>query len=204
MLSALFGALLGLLGAAPAAGADDSAYRYWSFWTWDGDEGRWAYATQGPGTLRVRDGDVLGFRFAVSDESSDTRAPRGESDFEAICGGAGGGGDRVALVIDFGTPADAPSGEAPPEARTACAEVADGATAAEALAGVAEPLRYNSDALLCAIAGYPARGCADQLSRESEADGGDSGGGSAVAVLVGTGTVAVLAAAAWTRARRRR
>ncbi|WP_326599268.1 SCO2322 family protein [Streptomyces sp. NBC_01803] len=203
-------ALLTGLGAAPAS-ADDSAYRYWSFWTWDGDERQWAYATQGPGTLRVRDGDVLGFRFAVSAESSDTRVPRGAGDFGAVCGDGGegadgGGGERVALVIDFGTPGDAPGSETPPEARTECAEVDGGATAAEALAGVAEPLRYNSDALLCAIAGYPARGCADQLSEESGGDASDSGdgGGSAVAVLAGTGTVAALAVAAWIRARRRR
>ncbi|MDT0346310.1 SCO2322 family protein [Streptomyces litchfieldiae] len=198
-------------GAAPAA-ADDSGYRYWSFWTWDEADGGWAYATQGPGTLRPSDGDVLGFRFAVSTESSDTQEPRGESDFAAICGDAAeSGGERVALVIDFGTAEDAPGGESPPQPRTECAELPDGGTAAEALAATAEPLRYNSDALLCAIAGYPERGCADQLgggSEESNASEGDAedggGGGSAGALAAGAGVVVLLAAAAVVRARRRR
>ncbi|WP_234348091.1 SCO2322 family protein [Streptomyces specialis] len=202
-MAAVVTVVSGLLGpgAAPAVAAD-SAYRYWSFWTWDTDEDRWTYATQGPGTLRVGDGDLIGFRFAVSDGASDMRAPRDASAYDAICGDGAG----VAIVVDFGTARDAPEGETPPAPRTACARPPGGATAAEALAGVAEPLRYDSDALLCAIAGYPARGCADQLSEDGDGDSAASGdgGGSAVAVLAGVGTVAALAAAAWLRARRRR
>jgi hypothetical protein len=204
-----------LAGAAPiSARSQDSGYRYWSFWEGE-DGGGWSYATQGPGTWRPGEGDVLGFRFAVSTEASDTHQPRGEAAFGPICGESAEG--RVALVIDFGTPAHAPDGERPPEprTRTECAPVDDGATVAEILAEVAEPLRYDSSGLLCAIAGYPEQGCGEQVSSDgddADADASDTasaeksgddgaGGGSTVAVLVGVGTVALLAAAAFRRSR---
>ncbi|ONK14719.1 SCO2322 family protein [Streptomyces sp. MP131-18] len=213
--SAALGGLLVPAGAAPAA-ADDDRYRYWSFWTWDTAEERWSYAVQGPGTLRPGHGDVLGFRFAESTGTADASAPRGAGDFAAACGpGDAGEGERVALVLDFGTARDAPGGAAPPERRAECAPLPDGGTAAEALAAVAEPLRYDANALLCAIAGYPARGCADEISDgpgggaddETQAGGdadGDDGGGSGVAVLAGVGVVAALGTAALLRARRHR
>ncbi|MFF5443404.1 SCO2322 family protein [Streptomyces sp. NPDC012888] len=173
--------LLSVLSAAPAQAA---GYRYWSFWD-GGTGGPWKYASQGPSTARPADGEVLGFRFAVSqDAAAEAARPRAAADFAAVCGTtpAAEGRKRVALVIDFGVQADAPSGEAPPQAgpRTACAQVAPGATAAEALAAVAKPLRYDSAALLCAISGYPSQGCGDQVS-----DPGTSAGTSTSA---GTGT----------------
>lgn len=158
----ILAALLPLLAGAGQAQA--AGYRYWSFWDLDGD--RWTYATQGPSVARPADGDVQGFRFAVSEESDDSAQPRGAADFAVICAKtpAKDGSKRVALVIDFGTAEDAPSGETPPANRTACARVAPDASTAEALASVAEPLRYDNSALLCAIAGYPERGCGEQVS----------------------------------------
>jgi MYXO-CTERM domain-containing protein len=207
-----------LAGAAPiSARAQDSGYRYWSFWEGE-DGGGWSYATQGPGTWRPGEGDVLGFRFAVSTEASDAHQPRGEAAFGPVCGDSAEG--RVALVIDFGTPAHAPDGERPPEPRTECAPADDGATVAEILAEVVEPLRYDSSGLLCAIAGYPEQGCGEQVSTDgdstdstdptdasgtaSDEESGDDGGGggsSTVAVLAGVGVVALLAAAALRRSR---
>ncbi|GAB3167668.1 SCO2322 family protein [Streptomyces incanus] len=157
--------LAALLPLSAGAGqAQAAGYRYWSFWDLDGD--RWTYATQGPSVARPADGDVQGFRFAVSEESDDSSQPRGAADFAGICAQtpAKDGSKRVALVIDFGTAEDAPSGETPPANRTACARVAPDASTAEALASVAEPLRYDNSALLCAIAGYPQRGCGEQVS----------------------------------------
>ncbi|WP_410538739.1 SCO2322 family protein [Streptomyces sp. KL2] len=214
VLATVFTAVPAAVGAAPAHAA---GYRYWSFWERDGD--RWTYATQGPGTLRPEDGDVLGFRFAVSEDSAEADKPRGTGDFEEICGGAeaGEGGKRIALSIDFGTRADAPEGERPPRSRTECARVPEDGTAADALAAVLKPLRYNSDSLLCAIAGYPRTGCGEQVSgpaaETADAPGdatapGDtaaSGDGGPSAGLAGGGAVvAVLAAAAVWQARRRR
>jgi hypothetical protein len=162
---------------------------------------------------------VQGFRFTVGASADDAAGPRGPADFEAICDGtpAREGRKRVALVIDFGTTSDAPSGETPPRPRTACASIAPDATTADALASVAKPLRYDTNALLCAIAGYPEQGCADAVSdsgtdtepsgtdAESEAGkGSDGGGGPSVGLFAGAGLVALLAAAAWWQARRRR
>ncbi|MFD5780728.1 SCO2322 family protein [Streptomyces sp. NPDC126933] len=154
-----------------AGNAQAAGYRYWSFWESGG--GKWTYATQGPATARPADGAVRGFRFSVSEDSGDAAKPRRTPDFEAVCGDtpAEDGRKRIAVVIDSGTPADAPDGETPPALRAGCARVGEDATAADALAVVAKPLRYNSAALLCAISGYPASGCGDQVS----VPGGDGG-----------------------------
>ncbi|MFJ3302015.1 SCO2322 family protein [Streptomyces sp. NPDC086549] len=207
LLAALF--LWGSVGQAQAVG-----YRYWSFWERDGS--KWIYATQGPSTARPGDGDVQGFRFAVSEDSADATRPRGTADFHSICAGtpAAAGKKRVALVIDFGTSSDAPSGESPPARRTACARVSPDATTAEALAAVAKPLRYDTNALLCAISGYPEKGCGEQVSAEKQGkaekaekkgDGKpkDSDHGPSVGLLAGAGVVVLLGAAALWQARRR-
>ncbi|MEU9639792.1 SCO2322 family protein [Streptomyces tendae] len=203
--------LIGTAGQAQAAG-----YRYWSFW--DRDGGKWAYATQGPSLVRPSDGDVQGFRFAVSENSDDAAQPRGTADFAAICAKtpAEDGSKRVALVLDFGAASDAPSGETPPAPRTACAQVSPDATTADALAAVAGPLRYDTNALLCAIAGYPKTGCGEQVAQEQEKqeeqgtttapeqkDTSDDGGPS-VGLIAGTAVIAALAAAGAWQARRRR
>lgn len=203
--------LLGVLAAAPAQAA---GYRYWSFWDRDGS--RWTYASQGPGSARPDDGDVQGFRFSVSDNSQDAAKPRGAADFGTICAKtpAEDGRKRIALVIDFGTPGDAPGGESPPKPRTACARIAEDATSADALAAVARPLRYDSNALLCAIANYPKSGCGEQVSGNGEAKDtekkpgardteGDSGGPS-VGLIAGVAAIALLGGAAVWQARRRR
>ncbi|MGW3205350.1 SCO2322 family protein [Streptomyces sp. NPDC001135] len=202
--ASLLGAALVLLagtGQAHAAG-----YRYWSFWERTG--GHWTYATQGPSTVRPDDGAVEGFRFAVSADSADASRPRGAADFGTICAGtpAASGTKRVALVLDFGTAADAPSGEAPPARRTACARVSTDATAADALAAVAPPLRYDTNALLCAIAGYPEKGCGEQVASGQKAGvkSGGSESGPSLGLPIGAGVVALLAGAAVWQSRRRR
>ncbi|WP_030379619.1 MULTISPECIES: SCO2322 family protein [unclassified Streptomyces] len=201
----LLSAFLLLAGAGQARAA---GYRYWSFWERDGDH--WTYATQGPSLARPSDGDVQGFRFAVSEDSADATRPRGDAAFADICARtpARAGAKRVALVLDFGTAADAPSGETPPARRVACARVAPDATTAEALASVAKPLRYDTNALLCAISGYPQKGCGEQVAAAGAASGagesdGDSGGGPSVGLLAGGAVIILLAAAGVWQARRR-
>lgn len=214
VIGALFAALLGVLAAAPAQAA---GYRYWSFW--DRDGAKWAYASQGPSTARPDDGAVQGFRFSVSDDSRDSAKPRGAADFDTICAKTPAKDDRkrIALVIDFGTPGDAPGGETPPKPRTACALIADDATSADALAAVAKPLRYDSNALLCAIANYPKAGCGEQVSGNGESEGAEKkpaaseagekesdSGGPSVGLIAGVAAIALLGGAAVWQARRRR
>ncbi|MER7911798.1 SCO2322 family protein [Streptomyces sp. NPDC096068] len=206
------GALLTLAGVA-AAPAHAAGYRYWSYWESDGGK-PWAYATQGPATARPADGDAVGFRFAVSQETDDTAKPTAAPDFARICAdvAAKDGTKRIAVVIDFGGPADAPPGEAPPARRvtTGCAQVRPDATGAEALAAVAKPLRYGSGAMLCGIAGYPARGCGEEVGEEPTATASptaakkqDDGGGPSVGVLAGGAAVLALGGAAIWKARHR-
>ncbi|MER7520766.1 SCO2322 family protein [Streptomyces sp. NPDC126499] len=217
---------------AAASPAEAAGYRYWSFW-----EGRaggtWGYATQGPATARPADGDTIGFRFAVSRDSSDATRPSAAPDFARVCSGVAekDGSKRVAVVIDFGRPEDAPPGETPPAPalRTGCPQVREDATAAEVLAAVAKPLRYDSKALLCGIAGYPAQGCGEQVADAgteppkggagtsspvtapvttargtSTTTGSDSGGGPSVGLVAGGAAVLLLGAAGVWQARRRR
>ncbi|THA78623.1 hypothetical protein E6R60_04045 [Streptomyces sp. A0642] len=220
VLLVVLGAVLAVLGTGTAQAA---GYRYWSFW--EGSGSGWAYATQGPSLVRPDDGSVQGFRFSVSADSQDAAKPRRSPGFAEICAHtpAASGAKRIALVIDPGTAADAPDGETPPAPRTACARVPEDASSADALASVAKPLRYGSDALLCAISGYPASGCGEQVTGDGDAGGGRTadasapssagvtagghgpdGGGPSAGVLVGVAAVLLLGIAAVAQARRRR
>ncbi|MEG3626461.1 SCO2322 family protein [Streptomyces poriticola] len=216
-LSALAALLLTCSVIGGAGQAQAVGYRYWSFWERDG--GSWVYATQGPSTARPSDGAVQGFRFAVSENSQDAAKPRGTADFATICAQTPekAGTKRVALVLDFGTASDAPSGETPPDGRTACARISPEATTADALAAVAGPLRYNASALLCAITGYPQKGCGEQVSQERKpetstatpgaaatAGRASDDGGPSVGLVAGIAAVAALGTAAAWQARRRR
>nr|WP_107473946.1 SCO2322 family protein [Streptomyces sp. TP-A0874] len=202
------------LVVSSAVPAHAEGYRYWSFWEWA--DGGWSYATEGPATTRPADGAVQGYRFSVSEDSQAGAKPRGAADFDAVCADtpAEEGSKRVAVVLDFGTAADAPAGERPPQPRTACARVSEDASGGEALAAVAKPLRYNSAALLCGIAGYPAKGCGEPVSGDSGRTSEDTGaadghladdGGSGPSFGLYTGLIAVLAlgAAGLWQARRR-
>ncbi|WP_399091574.1 SCO2322 family protein [Streptomyces sp. BBFR2] len=215
MRGARWAGALALAGAVavPLAGpaqAQGQAYRYWSFW--DGAGGKWTYATQGPATLRPADGAVAGFRFTVSAESSAVARPRAATDFKTLCAGTPekSGTKRIGVVVDFGSAADAPGGERPPKERTACARVPEDASAGEALAAVAEPLRYDAQGMLCGIAEYPKAGCAEQVggAGEPKASGkpsaGADGGGPSAGLLGGGAAVVALGAAAVWQARRRR
>ncbi|MFI0236430.1 SCO2322 family protein [Streptomyces sp. NPDC016845] len=207
----LLAALLGLT-AVPAQAA---GYRYWSFWERNSDSGAWTYASTGPSGTRPADGEVQGFRFSVSADSKDATQPRGAADFDTVCADtpAKPGTKRVALVIDFGTARDAPGDETPPEARTACAQVGEDATSADALASAAEPLRYDSNALLCAISGYPRSGCGEQVtdtdtsaakSASPARSSHSSRSGPSVGVIAGVAVVAALGVGAIWQAKRRR
>jgi hypothetical protein len=224
----LTGAAAGIvLTLAAAAPAEAAGYRYWSFWQSDGGA-TWAYATQGPATARPADGGAIGFRFAVSEDTADASRPSAGPDFSAICTGVEkkAGTKRVAVVVDFGSPADAPQGETPPAPalRTGCAQVREDATGAEALAAVVKPLRYDSAALLCGIAGYPAKGCGEQVAETGPRNptpragtptgdptvtvtataGGDGGDdGPSAGIVVGGAAVLALGGAAVWKARRR-
>src|SRR4051812_47310980 len=102
-----------VLVAAPAQAA---AFRYWSYW--HVSDGAWKFSPIGATGYRPGDGQVEAWRFAVSPGTTSAPAPRTApaTAFATICAKtpAEDGMKRVALVVDFGTEADAPSGESPP------------------------------------------------------------------------------------------
>ncbi len=216
MLAALplAAAALAVLPAAPAHAAD---YRYWSFWERRGTT--WQFAPGGPAATRPADGAVEGWRFGVSTPSAGVAPPRGTADFAVICAAttARPGLKRLAIVLDFGTQQDAPDGDIPPQQHTACAQLPPAASAADALAAVAKPLRYDGSGLLCAIAGYPHSGCGERLapspppgtatpSPTATAHAGSERHGTVpyLAPAAALAAAAALGAAALRRARRRR
>lgn len=145
--------LLGSAAITPAF-ADD-AYRYWSYW--NADTGSWQYAKLGPAMTKATDGGVDGWRYGVGTTKTST-PPAIAPDFDSICGDTAAPADqvRVAVVIDYGSDAGAPT------PRSACAVIANGLTRASALAAVA-PLRLNQG-FVCGIDNFPATGCGEPAS----------------------------------------
>lgn len=151
--------------AEPSTVTAQSAYRYWSYW-WGQADGGWTYASMGAPSTRPKDGAVEGWRFAISgDGPSSSRAPRTSANMAALCPdltSAPSGQKRVAVVLDFGTASEAPSGETPPPARVACVVVPTSANGVQVLAA-ATSIR-SKDGLVCALSGYPHDECANTVA----------------------------------------
>ncbi|GAB3622377.1 SCO2322 family protein [Mariniluteicoccus endophyticus] len=171
-LRRLAAALLVAIGAlsliAPPAHAEDG-YRYWSFWQATGTT--WDYAQKGADGIVPDDGQVLGWRFA-SAGMNDRRTPRAAGDFAQICAAAPAedGKKRVAVVIDQGTPADAPiAATDKPDGKVngTCVVAAPEATAADVLAQVADVRKEKGKT--CGIGGYPATACTDAVRIDAPA-----------------------------------
>ena len=159
LLAAAGLAVLGL--GSPAQAAD--GYRYWNYLHLK--DGAWAFSQVGAGDYQPADGAVEGYRFGTS-TTADGIAPRADLDqvtFDAICGSAqdDAGQKRVAVVIDYGTAADA-DGTTPPEPRADCAVVGSDATGQQVLAAVADV--RASKGLTCALDGYPSSGCGEPVA----------------------------------------
>ena len=163
-------AAVALLAAVvlPAPTAQATAYRYWSYWV--GTDGPWSFSAQGAARV-PQDGDVDGWRFAVSQSTGSSTPPRHLSDFESICGdtAAADGRKRVGVVIDFGTGTDAPPGQTPPAGPVVgCVVVASDANGYAVLDAVTS-LRVDAG-LICGIAGYPSTGCGEPVDDDGSDD----------------------------------
>ena len=153
---------LGLI-VSPVARAE-SGYRYWTFWVADGSQ--WQFATEGPATTRTSEGDVVGWRFAVTTATGSKDAvPRvsPEEAFATACSDVVAPTDshRVAIVLDFGTTSSAPTGETPPQDRIECFVSKEGDTAAQPLSAIAA-LRIDQG-FVCGVDGYPETECAPSV-----------------------------------------
>ncbi len=146
--------------------AAGKGFIYWGFYKWDDETASWAFSLVGANHPKKlpKDGDVYGFRFALI-VGSDERLPRADGDFDAICGSeeAGEGEKRIAFVLDYGTQADAPDGETPPDPRGVCATAEEDFTVQQALQTVAT-VRTDESGLICGIDDYPAQGCGEPVT----------------------------------------
>ncbi len=160
-LALLLAAAFAALTVAPAQA---TAYRYWGFYQLT--DAKWVFAQKGADQTNPKDGSVEGWRFAVGDESS-SRLPRATVTFEQVCAAtpAQDGNKRVALVVDFGRAADSADGATPPDPKAVCAVVPTASTSTDVLRAAGD-LRMDKG-LLCAIAGYPAAGCGEEVKQVS-------------------------------------
>jgi hypothetical protein len=162
LLATLLAAVLAVV--ALAAPAQAAAYRYWSYW--QGATGTWVAAPTGPGDYTLVDSDVQGWRFAITTDMPN-QPPDNSPVFADLCpdldaAGATAGQVRVAVVIDAGFTADAPSGQTPPGDVVACVTVPEGSTGNQALAAAGAITDDNG--LICSINGYPEGECGYEVS----------------------------------------
>ncbi|MFD3399391.1 SCO2322 family protein [Kribbella sp. NPDC058693] len=157
VLSLLAGLLLA--GTVATTAQAEDGYRFWGYYQWT--NGAWAFSQKGADAFVPADGGVEGWRFAVG--GAKPRVPRAAGDFDAICGKtpAEAGKKRVALVVDPGTPEDAVTGDTPAQPTGTCVVTDLKSNGAQVLAAVA-PVRIEKG-LTCGIAGYPSKGCGDQV-----------------------------------------
>ncbi|QNN53205.1 SCO2322 family protein [Nocardioides mesophilus] len=171
IIAALLAVLLVLLAAAAALSAGSTAanaqegYRYWNY-AHIGPDG-WTLAGTGPADYLPKDGAVEGWRFGTSTAARGIypRADLHAVNFDTVCGGekAATGEKRVAVLIDFGTEADAPKDVAVPDPRAECVVVPGDADGLEVLQEVVQV--RSEGGLMCGLDGYPATGCGDPVAK---------------------------------------
>jgi hypothetical protein len=152
---ALVGALLCSTGTAQAA----TGYRYWNYF--HVKDGAYQFATTGPSGYVPKDGSVEAYRYGLSTGTKGLHPRTSASTYtvDDICAGrkAAAGQKRVGVLIDYGTAADAASGETPPAPRAACAVVKADTNGQQVLDQVSD-LRVQKQ-LVCGIDGYPVSSC---------------------------------------------
>jgi hypothetical protein len=205
VLAVITSGLVLMFPAAPVL-ADSTAF--WGHWHAGGSaDATWAFAQTGPATAYPEDGSVEGWRFAKSSGETGT-PPRGAPDFAKACGTtpAGAASERVAVVIDYGDPADAPAGTRPPAGKVECAVVPRNSTGAAVLAKVAD-VKTDKSGLICAIDAFGpcgGPGAAAAPSASASATPAPTNSTGSKALTVGVGLLLVLAAGRSTMAIRRR
>lgn len=155
-------AAAGLVLTTSAPAHAEAGYRYWNYAHLQGQE--WTFADTGPGDFTPEDGAVEGWRYGTSTVSQGIfpRADLSEVSFDAVCEGAeaGDGEKRVAVLVDFGTEADA-DGAQVPEPLAECAVAPADANASQVLESVVD-VRADGG-MICALDGFPAEGCGTQV-----------------------------------------
>ncbi len=153
-----------LFSLSAVAGAQATAYRYWNFWTQDGDT--WSYSPVGPASTNPAEGSAQAWRFDASSPSVAGLAPADSPTvvFERACAAVSPikGSKRVAILIDSGDLALAPQGETPPAPVAYCAVGTLDANGYNLLKNIVE-LRTDNG-FICGISGYPVSECATPVA----------------------------------------
>ena len=159
--------LVGLLVGTSGGTADAaSGYRYWNYFHVTGST--YTFAQTGAAGYTPKPNSVEAYRYGTSTTAKGLppRADLATYTIGKICGDTKPGAHqkRVGVLLDYGTAADA-QGATPPKPRAACAVVAKDADGQQVLDAVAK-VRV-AKGLTCAIDGYPASGCGDQVTNAS-------------------------------------
>ncbi|CAB4907222.1 unannotated protein [freshwater metagenome] len=152
------GGVVVVTSAVLAAPVQASEYRYWTYWTSTTQD--WAFSSLGPAFRPADESIIEGWRLAVTGVDA-TKPPRVEvaDVYVRACGDVTpkAGILRIAVVLDYGTSADAPVDESPPGLVIACAAVPEGSTGFDALKSITD-IR-SERGFVCGLSGYPATGC---------------------------------------------
>jgi hypothetical protein len=210
VVGGLLALLLATLAVGVASGAADAAgYRYWNYFHVQGSH--YVFAKTGPGGYTPKNNAVEAYRYGTSATANGIppRADLSAYPIGKICGDThpAAGKKRVGVLLDYGTSADAASGETPPKPRAACAVVPDNANGQQVLDKVAQ-VRFQKQ-LVCGIDGYPVKTCSVTVKNapttgqdksvafalpSSGASDTSSSGGSDTGLIIGVVVVVVLLA----------
>jgi hypothetical protein len=161
------GAAAVVIPVLPVTAAHATAYRYWTYWHAAPGSSSWAFAGGGP-SYRPSDGAVEGWRFAVSQGTTSAPQPRTDpaKAYTSTCRQRtpADGMKLVAVVLDYGTAADAPKGEKPPHGVVAaCVEIPKNGNGFDVLREADVTVRQDAG-LICGLNGYPRTECAPAVT----------------------------------------
>ena len=149
----------------PANAGTEKGWRYWGYFQAAPGSNTWNYALTGPAGSTPKDGAVEGWKFSFSSDTVDTGNPTLKPNFKAICTGvkAQSGMVRVAVVVDFGLRAIAPTGENVQQTLRQCVTIKSGSNGLDILNKVV-PIRTSSDGFVCGLNNYPAKECSTEIT----------------------------------------
>jgi hypothetical protein len=147
----------------PASHAATKGYRYWGYFQAAPGSTHWKAAMTGP-TVDIADGAVEGWSFVFSSDDVPSVAPATKPSFASICGATKADSDtkRIALVIEFGSPAYAPKGEKIQKPIVQCVTTAKSSQGIDVLGQVVK-VRSASSGLICGFNGYPKKECGVEI-----------------------------------------
>ena len=148
----------------PTYAAPEKGWRYWGYFQAAPGSNSWSYATTGPAGSIPKDGAVEGWKFSFSSDTVDTGNPTLKPNFKATCAGVAAqtGMVRVAVVVDFGSRAIAPKGEAVQATIRRCVTIKNGSNGLEILDKVV-PIRTDASGFVCGLNSFPAKECSTEI-----------------------------------------